>query len=87
MIIPIDDKTRMRSDKYCWMIEKKTGVDKRSGKDVYNDKTYHANPHNAIKSASQRDIRDISDLLSFEDAMIEVEKIVEKYVGILEAVK
>ena len=87
MIIELDEKKRLRSEKYCWVLEQKGGVDARTGCESYTGRTYHANVYQAIKYACNSDIRAVPDILGFEEAMLAVQKTLEKYKGILETIK
>ena len=87
MIIPVDDNMRIRSDSNCWIVERKVGIDKKTGMPRFDDPTYHGNIYSAIKSAYHRSIRAVPDVLDFEEAIKEADKVLEKFQGIYEKIK
>lgn len=56
-IIPVNDEYRITAD-MSWQVEKYTGTSKKTGKENWVPKTYHPNIDSAIKSLSQRLLRE-----------------------------
>jgi len=80
MIIPIDDKQRIRSDENQWIVERLVGKKKQ----VWRAETFHTEAHDAIRKCCNRDIRLIDDNKEVADAIIDVQEILDRYIGILE---
>ena len=83
MIVPISEKTRIRSDKYNWTVEHFKGIDKE-GQDVWRGDTYHGSFVSAVQTSCDRDIRLISNTVPVTEAIELVRGLVEFYRGVLE---
>ena len=83
MIIPIDDKYRVRSDTQCWMIDRIGGINK-DGERVWNAIKFYQNPGNAIKGLANLQIR-TTNTETLEDSIEAIQKICDKFNKILKA--
>lgn len=54
MIIPVNKSWRIRSDRYCWMVERRKVV---KGKDRWAAETYHQSAGKALQECAQRRVR------------------------------
>ena len=80
MIIPIDDKHRLKSDADQWMIQKHTPTKKEP--DTWTSVKYFANPSNAVTELVQMRIR-ASDAETLVDALEDARNITTHVVNAL----
>ena len=75
MILPLNDETRIVSDRYQWIIQRsrKRTVNGKPDQ-VWEAQSYHPTLKNAIAAAGERLVRD-SDAVGFTEALAEVERI------------
>ena len=81
MIISVDDKYRLRSDQNNWIIEKKV-INKKTKEAYWNSESYYSSAESALKNLHALEIREISNLLEFEDVIQEVKVLHEKFKNI-----
>ena len=77
MIIPIDEKYRLKSDTNQWMIQKSKQVkDKETGELVtkWDGCKYFSNPSNMVSALAQMMIRE-SEAQTLVDALAEVDRV------------
>lgn len=77
MIIKIDDEWRLKSDQYCWRVEKFSHIDKKSGDNVWRAEMYYPTIEKAARGLAQRLLRD-SDAQTLANALKDVELISDK---------
>ena len=85
MIIPIDDKTRVRGTEMCWQFERrfvyKSG--KREGEVEWKPEKYHGTLAQALSEAAHREIRtDPADTIP--EAIEAATRIISKYTEIFD---
>jgi hypothetical protein len=80
MIIPIDDKHRLKSDTDQWMIQKHAPTKKEP--DNWKSIKYFSNPSNAVTELVQMRVR-ASDVETLADALVEVENATLDVLGAL----
>ena len=75
MILPINDRYRIKSDQYCWMVQEQrrrtlSGRVKRE----WRTHTYHPNVEQAIKNLGERMLK-TSSAIGFVEGLEEIERI------------
>jgi hypothetical protein len=80
MIIPIDDKYRLKSDATQWMIQKFTPSKKKPKE--WTSIKFFANPSNAVTELVQMRVR-ASDVETLAEALVEVENATQDVLGAL----
>ena len=75
MIIPIDDKTRIRGTESCWQIET---LRKSKDGSLWRPVSYFATFGKALHEAAQKEIRTVP-AIGFNQAITAVNQITEKY--------
>ena len=81
MIIPIDDKYRLKSDINQWMIQKKIKPNKKNP-DGWESFKYFNNPSQAVTALAAVMVR-TSDASTLTDALAEVDRVTQALVGAL----
>ena len=71
MIIPVNERFRIKSDRYQWIIQRKRT---RDGHEVWESQTYYPSVDGAVRSLGERMGRE-SKTQTLADALLEVEKI------------
>ena len=82
MIIPIDEKTRIRGTEYCWQLEKTRTV---KGEIEWRPFKYFTTFGKALRDAAQREIRTIP-AIGFNQAIAACNRVTEKYARIFDDV-
>ena len=82
MIIPIDDKTRIRGTENCWQLEKIKVV---KGEVEWRPFKYFTSMDNALREAAQREIRTFSST-GLSDAIEACNLVTQKYAQIFDYV-
>ncbi len=75
MILPINDRYRIKSDQYCWMVQvqrRRTLTDQF--KEDWRPVTYHPTFEQAVTSLSERMLR-TSSAIGFEKGLEEIKRI------------
>ena len=81
MIIPIDDKTRIRGTEQCWQIET---LRKSKDGSLWRPVSYFTTFGKALHEAAQREIRTVP-AIGFIEAIRAVNQITEKYSRIFDS--
>ena len=82
MIIPIDEKTRIRGTEYCWQLEKTRTV---KGEIEWRPFKYFQTMDRALRVAAQREIR-ILPAEGLTEAIAACNRVTEKYARIFDDV-
>ena len=82
MIIPLDDKTRIRGTESCWQLEKTKVV---KGEVEWRPHKYFNSMDKALREAAQREIRTFSST-SLSDAIEACNRVTQKYAQIFDDV-
>lgn len=75
MILPINDRYRIKSDQYCWMVQeqrRRTLTDQL--KEDWRPVTYHPTIEQAVSSLSERMLR-TSSAIGFAEGLEELKRI------------
>ena len=82
MIIPIDDKTRIRGTEQCWQLERTRTV---KGVIEWRPQKYFLTLDDALRSAAQREIR-TNPARSITEAIDACNHVTQKYARIFDSV-
>ena len=82
MIIPIDEKTRIRGTEYCWQLEKTKIV---KGEIEWRPFKYFQTMDRALRVAAQREIRTVP-ANGVSEAIAACNRVTEKYARIFDDV-
>ena len=74
MKLQITKEYRIASDSRQWMIQKYTGLDKKTGEQVWQSIAYYSETEKLVKGLIERAIRD-SDARTLADALRDIEKV------------
>ena len=85
-MIELDSNYRITSDSRQFMLQKFSGKDKKSGKDVFNSVAYSQEPTHLVKEYSRRSAR-ASDATSLHDLVVTYQSTVKRLEKLLENVK
>jgi hypothetical protein len=74
MILPINDKYRIKSDANQWMVQEYRGIDKKSEEEIWKSVLYYSNIEALVQKLSERMLRE-SKVDTLALALKEVESI------------
>jgi len=76
MILPIDDKWRIKSDAYCWAIQKRHGVNKL-GEPKWDGYRYYSTLGSAVHGLAELELM-TSDATTLDEALNAVRDVSER---------
>ena len=85
MILPLTDRWRVKSDRYCWTLQNKTKrKNKGTGRveDYWRSETYHATLEQAIQSAYELELR-LSEAEGIVDCLHELRRLHDNWCTVL----
>jgi hypothetical protein len=75
VIIEVNDKWRIVSDEHCWAVQERRNPN-RKYRDGWRSVEWHARPHEALRSLSERRLRRLQG--RFEENAVQVRRIIDE---------